>query len=942
MIDLIIDLLGNLVVFFVFLFTGYYIKYLYNLVRNTSEQSWRCNFYYGFFIWNILFFLPALLIGLFTSFLSLFMIVAFSISIAIIVLGTIIAIYRKEIPFLTITIAHLKKSIKNISKVESLLLIYAIINLSTFFTLGLIHILIAWDETQLWLPYARLFFENNGIPETEEILMGYTTYHPIVSLIYSVPFFVFGNINSFFRLIPFSYFLVLLLLIYDLAVEYGNKTVGLVAVTSFTSLPIIHYYMRSNTFYADMQTLFFLTFAVFNLLKALKENKITYIVFSGIAIGVTVLCKFQGLAVFVITFGIILFFVKHKIRMILSGLAGCALMAVTIIAATKIFALNDILGILQMYIASLVLFSIILLTNYLYKEDTQMYSFNQIFLFFLTMTAIGLTALTWYWRSYMLTGNFFYPQGGNEWFTEIITQAWFASGLYNKAFDVISAVTLPFLLLSYGGPLLLFKIYGLKQVISQKNRFKIAFLAWIFWYQFVWIAIFGMQNIRYNIYITPALSILIGFGFDNIQQRYDLDVPSSLMLPFFAALISLSMGYPWLPVYMGPLTPYLYPFFIHLQILAANIGYSLIAAGISYYLIKRYALNKVLKVRILKRQLTIQEHKVVLLFIGFICFNLLFSVYIPILQTSGWIAYRERYPMSQYQIVYNKILETTDDDDFILSFYTPGIYYSTGRKVLSMGFYTDMRLNRLKPLFNTGNMTFVLEYLKTLKIKDIVILTPRNQLYGWYYEVTNFAYFLKALRNNRLFTPVLESDKFINNIYSPTQNTSVYYGIFAVELENDRTVELLGNTKVDRPVLLGYNKTLGLTLYYDFCMLNLTQSFSLNISFQYTVGLQYKSYSLSYNDSKTVIYSPDTLWGKFSIFEAIPSELIKEFPKKNLIYVNISISEIKIKVLDLYKSLFIRIMPNFDTNIISWNNIKNLWIIPQNSSYLFESVYEAP
>lgn len=105
----------------------------------------------------------------------------------------------------------------------------------------------------------------------------------------------------------------------------------------------------------------------------------------------------------------------------------------------------------------------------------------------------------------------------------------FTSGVYRPQFQIISYIRL--LILGFGSPILPFYLYGMWDLIKQRNREKLSLIIpWIVVPLIIFSCYFGTSS-RLIISVLPALLILSGLGFSKMCDRLDIEAENNKVKP---------------------------------------------------------------------------------------------------------------------------------------------------------------------------------------------------------------------------------------------------------------------------------------------------------------------------------------------------------------------------------------------------------------------------
>jgi len=126
-------------------------------------------------------------------------------------------------------------------------------------------------------------------------------------------FFLFGEGLFVGRLLSTIFSVVILILVYRIAQEFGNKKTAILVTGVLTINPAFLYY--SHSVYMEITQAFFNLMSVYLFLKAEKNGELKFFWLSGLFLGLSLITKYSSLVL--LLFFIFWFFIKYRSRFIL-------------------------------------------------------------------------------------------------------------------------------------------------------------------------------------------------------------------------------------------------------------------------------------------------------------------------------------------------------------------------------------------------------------------------------------------------------------------------------------------------------------------------------------------------------------------------------------------------------------------------------------------------
>lgn len=189
---------------------------------------------------------------------------------------------------------------KNLEFIEIILLIFIFL----FLIFNLVFALspsIYWDELHYHLTVPYLYLKNHAVVRLPQI--PYSHFPQVVEMLFTLGMGILNDKVP--ALIHYSFGMLLLLTIYAAGVIWGNRKIGLLAVTIVLTTPTFN--LLLNIAYVDLGFTFYLLITFFSFLLWCQTKKEEYLALSAIFAGLTTGIKYSGLiAVLLLGVGIIL------------------------------------------------------------------------------------------------------------------------------------------------------------------------------------------------------------------------------------------------------------------------------------------------------------------------------------------------------------------------------------------------------------------------------------------------------------------------------------------------------------------------------------------------------------------------------------------------------------------------------------------------------------
>ena len=299
-----------------------------------------------------------------------------------------------------------------------------------------------------------------------------------------VPFFYFFGINAQSAIYPCVLLGALtVVLLYDFVKDLVDTRAALFA-SLFLIFVNIHWYY-STAIWSDVPALFFILLGIVAAVKYANTEKTVFIYLFYFAAGFACLIRYTSALMFII-------------------------IGLYIILSNKIYLLKR----KDVWISTLIFLVIVspqLIYTYIY---------------------FGSVFTTGYATGYWTIGDLRSEQ--------LFSLSYiFTSGVYRHQFQIISYIRL--LILGFGSPILPFYLYGIWDLIKQRNREKLSLII-------PWIAVplmiytfYLATSFRKIILVLPALLILSGLGFSKMCDRLGIEAENNKVKPNKIRLFNLKI-----------------------------------------------------------------------------------------------------------------------------------------------------------------------------------------------------------------------------------------------------------------------------------------------------------------------------------------------------------------------------------------------------------------
>jgi hypothetical protein len=432
-------------------------------------------------------------------------------------------------------ISKLKVTIKNANNQSILwfVFIFAIV----FFGFKYLYLLnikgiFDWDATTFYLPYARHITIADHITLTGFDYQPFV-YPPGISVLYAW-LFSLGNspYDESFRLVPFLFQIMTIVIIYQIASGLGTKDIAKIAVIVYMLLPIhdliIYYcsYYPDTLYYALILSTFFFLFTYF------KKHDSKYCFFGGLSIGLGALLKPQFLLFLPVTLLPFLMLVdSNKLRKLLISLWSISIVIFYVFIEwndpgyffamplfTKVVAFAFIF-----LIATIIIIAVDKINSLNSNYHQKRILLRDISIFY---AMFGASCLIWYIRNLILTGSIlfsvYFKNANFQWALSLIASPTSMPN-FNIVYFVLLFVLLPTSMFLLGTVWLFPKIVGL--FVALKSRIRLILIVWVGGYlisYFCW-NLHNYQiatiNPRDFFFFAPFFSILCAFGILEIANN---------------------------------------------------------------------------------------------------------------------------------------------------------------------------------------------------------------------------------------------------------------------------------------------------------------------------------------------------------------------------------------------------------------------------------------
>jgi hypothetical protein len=459
-------------------------------------------------------------------------------------------------------IGQAKISLKNfrnfISRKElfNIIFVMALIGFSIKYTYYLlIKAVIDWDATASYLPYAKAISLADTVPLTAFDYSRFTK--PMgISFLYSWIYSLGSSISAEnFRLVPLSFTLITILLIYLVAKEVYSNSLAKLTVMIYIFLPLHDSILYYCSYYPDIAFYSLIISVFFFLYKYVKTLEIKFCLISGVAFGLSMMLKAQTALYFIAILLVFIPFFRRKSIRIAAPFAASFVFLIFLIfsasASTPILTIFTYESFLIFSIIAVMLISIAFIIEAQHKTIKYLKSdFEPLKGLFIFLVSSSI-ALVWYLRNYFLMGTFIWLSSIKEpnlqWAIGILSGMASKTPSQPQTFIFLIALTLlvhPIL----GSIWIIPKIIGIvklkeNQQILLVHIWVLGFFLAYFLYVFNIIMTSSfVLNPRDLIPLAPFFSIYSALGLQIIAKRFwkvqqDLIVLSLLLFLGFISLV---------------------------------------------------------------------------------------------------------------------------------------------------------------------------------------------------------------------------------------------------------------------------------------------------------------------------------------------------------------------------------------------------------------------
>ena len=515
----------------------------------------------GSILWNFLFLVPSLFLGLFTNTTLVYFLAFTVLSVGAIAFYLFLG-WRGALK----GFHSLKRILSRVNLPQSLgalylPLIWIFLALLTMYTPIVQNI----DAVLYYLPMAKAIVQTGGMTYSPLYLSRIEMTFPLaLPLMYSFLIDLTQGVNV--RLVPIIYFVLTGLVVFKVSSRFSGKDGGLVAVIAYSSMLATQMLVVVEGLSLDLGYVFYSTVALYALMKGFEEKGRFWYIVAGMSCGLAALTKELGILTLLLSLSFLLLYSKLKGRRALFLVSSTFFFTGIQAFETFVSFGSPYISMASVpYLQRLFLIAVLLILLYYLSRGGSPDNQNSVgashILPFLVLSIIPCLFYAW---------NFFSLGVFTPDFAPSLTKAIAGAGvpLVGPSIqipDLSSPLAVPFIihldwyLLFLAIPVgLVYLVPGLAGLIDAVRRFTsridrdvqillIWFVALLVMWSFLssllsWQASDVNDQYRRLYYFSPILSVMIGYGFMSLFRRLNLRGSPAL---YFITFNTLSLAYVW-------------------------------------------------------------------------------------------------------------------------------------------------------------------------------------------------------------------------------------------------------------------------------------------------------------------------------------------------------------------------------------------------------------
>jgi len=721
----------------------------------------------GSVIWNFILIVPSLLAGFFGPYILNYFLVFIFISIGVILAWLSLIILRR------LKLSFLFSPLPYFNLFPLFLLFFFTLMITVYHPLFL-----EWDAVSVYLPSAKSIAMTGGLYSIYHVSEVITFLSPALSIIYAWIFFLARG--DYFRLLPFIYFLLTCLTLYQLSRRVSGTHGALIAVFIFASMVSTIRILAIKSLYLDIAFNFFTSVSIFFVRRATEDHNSFWYLFTGMASALAVLTKQLGFITLLLVFSLIILSLDIKFRR--------TVFLICVLAVFNFFFLWDALAFLHfpeylkyVFIRQLpiiVLTPVLFFLSNRYKKGSA--TLKDIGMFSLPMAFIVLVVIRNIRELGIVSGG--WGPGISE-----------ASNLSSLIFPLRRSVDIGsffawhplFLSIGLGAIYLIPMIIGTCDIIYKSckgDHVPSILLIWVIAFIMMWAFFFGCTyqdfDFRNLYHFAPVFSIIIAKGvnvfttFLRINEKYSF-------YPFIL-FNTIVLVYVWTYYFNGSMMDNLFAFKFNIPDILNIYFFSLlfIIIFLLYRLFVRKRISFCVAIGSLHKKISFLASMSLLTIIlsQIVLFNSIILPVVSYVNRNGWDPrnYNNKYPTSGFANIFEVIdyYNTQVKNNYItISFYAYFLMYYSNRSVIDLGYLYGYQ--SILPILNCNDSSTLLHKLFNSNIRYFLIPKPSHPTQSIYeaYERC-FEHFLlfREIKNNRFFIVANEFTYYtLHKLLSPQE-----------------------------------------------------------------------------------------------------------------------------------------------------------------------------